>query len=81
MDRQHCRIIVADPREAIIRRNHPLVSKLHTALKQAVKRKWEVEVLSGELVPRTDDRGYSGILACLNVACWALFTNKNQRDR
>ena len=80
IDRFHCKLIVADPREAVILTRHPLVGPLHTALKQAMKRQWLVESVPREWLPRSDEPLYSAPLVCLNLACWAVFTNKTQRD-
>ena len=80
IDRIHCKLIVADPREAIIRKRHPMVDPLLALLKKVLKRKWEVESLPEAILPRSGDKLYSAVLACLNIACWALFCNKRQRD-
>jgi len=80
IDRKQGKLRVADPREAVILKRHPLVGPLLTALKLVLKKPWVVEVLGGTVLPRTAVKKYSGVLACLNIACWALFRNQHQLD-
>ena len=80
IDRVHCKVIVADPRELMVRRRHPLVGQLVLTLKKALKRQWVVEALGVDILPRTEHQHLSAVLACLNMACWLVFTNKRQRD-
>ena len=80
VDRVHSKVIIADPRELVIKKRHPLVGPLVDALKTAMNRAWKIDVLGADRLPQTAQKSYSAILACLNIACWALFTNKRQRE-
>ena len=45
------------------------------------RRNWEVETFDAELVPRSKRAANNAVMACLNVACWALFRSRNKRNR
>ena len=80
VDRIHCKVIVADPRELIVKHRHPLVKPLVNALTKCKKRKWETEAIAVDDLPRSGEKLYSAILACLNIGCWAVFKNKKQLE-
>ena len=51
VDRAHSKVILADPRELVVKKRHPLVGPLVDALKVVMKRAWQVQLLSPEILP------------------------------